>query len=238
MQRPAFAQNKIYHIYNRGVEKRKIFIDKQDYLRFIHDLFEFNNENPTLNFSRSFNSEKPMNEIQPRSHLLLKAREKEPRKLLVKILIFVLMPNHFHLLLQQKKENGISRFMQKLGTGYTMYFNQKYERIGGLFQGRFKAVVLEEHAHFLHLPYYLHTNPLDLLLDRGSTSIREQLKFLEDYPWSSFSDYIGDKNFPSVTQREFLLEFFGGAEKYRNETKQWLEEKVKNQEKIKDIALE
>lgn len=123
--------------------------------------------------------------------------------------------------------------MQKLGTGYTMYFNQKYERVGGLFQGRFKAVPVNEESHFIHLPYYIHSNPLDLNYG-GSTSI----EFLENYRWSSFPDYIGKKNFPSVTSRGFLLEFWGGEKEYAREMRRWLEEKEQNIEKIKDILLE
>ncbi|MBU1179301.1 transposase [Patescibacteria group bacterium] len=235
MQKPTFINNRIYHIYNRGVEKRKVFMDKQDYLRFIHCLFEFNDENPTLNTTYYFNPQTM--EVQPRYLTNLKAK-KEPRKLLVEILIFALMPNHFHLLLKQKKENGIVKFMQKLGTGYVNYFNKKYKRVGPLFQGKFKAVSINDHAHFLHLPYYLHLNPLELTNYRSPTSIVEQMKFLENYKWSSFPDYIGKKNFPSVTQREFLLDFFGGAEKYKKETKEWLKEKDKNFEEIKGFTFD
>src|SRR3989344_7215508 len=206
MQKPKFVENKIYHIYNRGVEKRKTFLDKQDYLRFIHNLFEFNDEAATKNLFFYFN--RLTSEVEP--HYLKPNRE--PRKLLVNILAFCLMPNHFHLLVQQIKENGVVRFMQKLGTGYTMYFNQKYERVGGLFQGRFKAILVNEESHFIHLPYYIHSNPLDLNYG-GSTSI----KFLENYQWSSFPDYIGKKIFPSVTSREFLLEFWGGEKEYAKE---------------------
>ena len=123
--------------------------------------------------------------------------------------------------------------MQKLGTGYTMYFNQKNKRVGGLFQGRFKAVLISEEAHFIHLPFYVHTNPLDLNYG-GSTSI----DYLENYRWSSFPDYIGKKNFPSVTSRGFLLEFFGGEKEYRKEMVKWLKDKEDNTEKIKEVTLE
>ena len=226
MFRPQFIENQIYHIYNRGVEKRDIFLDKKDYFRFIHDLFEFNDENPSINSSYYFNSNSKTIEVKPRST--------RPRKLLVEILVFTLMPNHFHLLLRQKKENGISKFMQKLGTGYTMYFNQKYERVGSLFQGRFKAILVDRQAHFIHLPFYIHLNPLENY--GGSTSLISMMNFLENYRWSSFLDYIGKKNFPSVTSREFLLEFFKGSENYKKEIFKWLKER--NLEKIKDVVLE
>jgi len=227
MQKPQLVENEIYHIYNRGVEKRDVFQNDKDYFRFIHDLFEFNDENPSLNLTYYFNPQTM--EVEPQ---YLK-KERNPRELLVEILAFVLMPNHFHLLLRQKKKNGITKFMQKLGTGYTMYFNKKYERVGGLFQGRFKAAIVSEEAHFIHLPFYIHTNPLALNYG-GSTSI----DFLKSYKWSSYPDYIGKKNFPSVTSREFLLEFFNGEKEYAKATENWIREKEKNIEGIKDIILE
>jgi putative transposase len=125
--------------------------------------------------------------------------------------------------------------MQKLGTGYTMYFNQKHNRVGGLFQGRFKAINIDGEVHFIHLPHYIHTNPLSLNYG-GSTSI----EFLENYRWSSFPDYIGKKNFPSVTKRGFLLNVFGSEKKYKALTEELLKEydEERNSEKIKDIIME
>ena len=233
MQKPQFVENQIYHIYNRGVEKRDIFLDDKDYLRFIHDLFEFNDRDPAFNVAYYFNSKSK----EVKSQYLEK--ERKPRKLLVEILLFTLMPNHFHLLLKQKQENGIVKFMQKLGTGYTNYFNKKYDRVGGLSQGRFKAVLINEEAHLIHIPFYFHTNPIDLIYG-SSTSIdwRGQIEFLENYRWSSFLDYIGKKNFPSVTSRKFLLEFWGGEKEYRKETEKWLRERDENIDKIKEITLE
>ncbi|MBI5420924.1 MAG: transposase [Parcubacteria group bacterium] len=156
MQKPQFVENEIYHIYNRGVEKRDVFMEDKDYFRFIHDLFEFNDTEVSFNLTFYFNSKTMYSEPQ-----YLKDK-KNPRKLLVEILAFCLMPNHFHLLLKQKKENGIVRFMQKLGTGYTKYFNEKNNRVGPLFQGAFRALLIKTDAHMLHLPFYIHANPLTL----------------------------------------------------------------------------
>jgi len=254
MQQPIFADNQIYHIYNRGVEKRNIFLDDKDRFRFIHDLFEFNDETPAANIYYKLNKllEFQSYEVKPRKI------EREPRKTLINILAFCLMPNHFHLLLQQKKENGIVKFMQKLGTGYTMSFNQKYERSGSLFQGTYKAVLIEKDSHFIHLPYYIHLNPLDLkfpewrnreqkqsyevkprkIEEIKNYNYKEAMKFLENYRWSSFLDYIGKKNFPSVTQREFLLEFFEGPEQYKKDTLKWLKEIDLGEEEIKKLTME
>lgn len=236
MKKPQFVENQTYHIYNRGVEKREIFTDDKDRFRFIHDLFEFNDENAVSNVSYYFNTNTKSMEVEPQ----YLNRERKPRKLLIEILVFTLMLNHFHLILRQKRKDGIVKFMQKLGTGYTMYFNKKYERVGSLFQGRFKAVLVNQESHFIHLPFYIHTNPLDLKIYRGSTSIdwQRQMRFLENYRWSSFLDYIGKKNFPSVTCRRFFLEFFGGEKEYKKETERWLKEKDKNLEEIKTLVLE
>ena len=124
--------------------------------------------------------------------------------------------------------------------GYARYFNEKYKRSGTLFEGRYKSVSVKNEAHFIHLPYYIHVNSLDLRFpewrDKEIKNYQEAMKFLENYRWSSFPDYIGKKNFPSVTQREFLLEFFGGPEQYKKDTREWLKEM--DLEGIKDLTLE
>jgi putative transposase len=231
MQKPQFVEDRIYHIYNRGVEKRNVFLDKKDYFRFIHDLYEFNDENSVLNLAHRL-TQKSI-EVEPRYN------KRKKRKLLVEILAFVLMPNHFHLLLRQLEENGIIRFMQKLG-GYTMYFNKKYERVGSLFQGRYKAVLVEKESHFTYLPIYIHANPLKIY--RGSTSINDAMRFLEEYRWSSFPDYMGKKNFPSLTSRQFLFDSFGGEKIFRKEMKETIgdlfKHKYDNFSIINNVALD
>lgn len=205
MRKIQFSETEIYHIYNRGVDKRDVFLDEKDYLRFIHDLFEFNDMNPVMNANYYFSS-------NSRSFKISK-----PRKLLVEILIFTLMPNHFHLVLRQLAEKGIKMFMHKMGTGYTMYFNNKYERNGALFQGRFKAKVIDENQYFSHIPFYIHANPLKLNYG-GSTSI----DYLKNYRWSSFRDYIGKRNFPSLISKGFILDYFRGEKEYEKEFIKWL----------------
>ncbi len=223
MRKFQFGENQIGHIYNRGVDKRDIFLKETDYLRFLHNMFELNDNRKHSNVGYYFKQNQNI-EVQPQYF------ERKPRELLVEILAFVLMPNHYHLILKQKKENGIVKFMQKIGTGYTMSFNNKYNRDGSLFQGRFKAVLVDSDPYLVHLLNYIHFNPLKLP-NLNSPN-------LEGYRWSSFPDYIGKKNFPSITSREFLLNFFGSEEKYRKEAEEWLKEKDKNTYLIKDIVLE
>ncbi len=228
----------IYHILNRGVDKRKIFLDRQDYFRFIHDLFEFNDQRIINTTFYAFNSQ--INDFVSRKYKAVEFKEKKPRKLLVNIHAFCLMPNHYHLLMSPRIEGGITKFMRKIGIGYAKYFNQKYERRGTLFESRYKSIQIVNEPHFYHLPYYIHLNPLDLKFPEWREgklrNYREALKLLKDYRWSSHLDYLGKKNFPSVTKREFLLEIFNGEKEYEKNIKQWLKDlKLEN---IKDVISE
>jgi len=235
MRKIQFINNEIYHVYNRGVDKREIFSDEEDYFRFVHDLFEFNDKAPAQN-SYYFYSKRELaqlSEVRPR-------KIDRVRKLLVEVLAFCLMPNHYHLLLRQKNNDGIRQLLHKLGTGYTMYFNAKNERTGVLFQGSYKAILVRQDNYFTHLPYYIHLNPLDLLEPEWRTgkikNYKKAVEFLESYRWSSHLDYIGKKNFPSVTQREFLLGVLAGSGNYRKNILNWLKEM--DLTKIKETILE
>jgi putative transposase len=225
----------IFHVLNRGVDKRKIFLDDQDYFRFIHDMFEFNDTKPVNNLTYFFRQSKDI-----ASPYIKNARFERKRNLLVFIYAFCLMPNHYHLLLSSKIEKGISKFMKKLNMGYAKYFNQKYKRNGALFEGRYKSVPIKNESHFMYIPYYIHLNPLDLISpewrDKELKDYKKALNFLENYRWSSHLDYLGEKNFPSVTQRDFLLNCFSGNKKYRQEIKNWL--KDIDLSKVENIILE
>jgi len=235
MKRPTFVDDEIYHAYNRGVEKRKIFLTEKDYLRFIHDMYEFNDERPAFNSGFHFGSllKSDFNSIFRGS-----------RKPLVEILCFCLMPNHYHFLIRQLIDGGITEFMRKIGAGYTNYFNTKYDRVGPLFQGKFKAVHVTKEAHLLYLPHYIHLNPLDLTMpewrEQRIRSPEKALKFLESYRWSSYLDHIGKKNYPSVTQRDFILNNHYRSPTsivdYRKEIRQWLEDIDLAQ--LQEVAIE
>ena len=130
----------------------------------------------------------------------------------MEIICFVLMGNHYHLLLKQLKDKGISKFMLKVGTGYAMYFNQKYKRTGRLFEGTFKSILADRDSYIVYLSRYIHLNPAERMesaqdedkkKERGNVAV-----FLSNYKWSSYLDYIGKKNFPSVIDKSFILNYF------------------------------
>ena len=205
------------HLLNRGVDKRDIFLDKQDYYRFIHGLYTFNDVENT-NPNHTYEKESSKSQME---------RSKN-RELLVNIHFFCLMPNHYHLMVSPAVEGGIPRFMKKLNMGYAKYFNEKNDRVGALFQGKYKSVLIERDAHFLYLPYYIHFNPLDLKMpewrENKIHNPKESLKYLQSYRWSSHLDYMGVKNFPSITQRKLFLELFGGEKKYTQSIKRYLKD--------------
>lgn len=223
----------IYHILNRGVDKRNIFLEENDYIRFIHDLYEFNDINPAPNVYYYFNKYKDV-----RRPYIVEGRKKRER--LVDVLCFCLMPNHYHLMLVPKVENGLTLFMKKLNGGYAKYFNEKYQRTGTLFERRFKRILIKREGHFVYLPFYIHSNPLDLKYpewrEKKLRDLGEAVKFLENYRWSSHLDYLGAKNFPSVTQREFLLNYFEGEKGYKESFYDFV--KSFDIENIKEFILE
>ncbi len=219
-----------FHTFNRGVDKRNIFLDDKDRFRFVHDLYEFNDQDRV--FDVGYRSNKFLDIASPEM--------KKKRKLLVDIHCFCLMGNHYHLLLSPRVENGISMFMKKLNMGYAKYFNQKYKRKGALFEGRYKSVLIDTESHFIHIPYYIHLNPLDFISpewrNRTIKNSKAAIKFLENYRWSSFLDYLGNKNFPSITERSFLLKIFKGTGNHRTEILNWI--KCMDFDVIKNLALE
>ena len=151
------------------------------------------------------------------------------------------MPNHIHLLVRQLKDEGITQFMRKFGTGYATYFNKKYSRMDHLFQGRFKAVHIKTNEQFKNVFVYIHTNGISLVepkwKEKGIENPEKIVKFLENYKWSSYPDYIGKKNFPSVTKRDFLLKVMGGEKGCKEFIKSWIKYK-KGIKDFGDVVLE
>ena len=128
MRKTEFTNDEYYHIYNRGVDKRKVFCEEGDYLRFLISMKEFNDIKPAGSlYEKSKQKRKPLSGFA--SHL-----EAGTMHYLIKIICYCLNPNHYHFIIKQLQNNGISKFMHKLNMGYTHYFNIKYNRSGSLFQ--------------------------------------------------------------------------------------------------------
>ncbi len=190
----SFTNGHYYHIYNRGTEKRKIFLDKSDYDRFITGMIEFN-------------TEKPIGSLFQNSFRELSTRGTK----LVEIVAYCLNPNHYHFILRQNTENGVSNFMLRLTGGYARYFNEKYQRNGSLFQGPFQAVQIADDHYLKHLSVYVNLNNLahqlpkkDLALTRTSW---------EQYSPDTYHAATINKEFVPV-QNAFILSFFKDKEDY------------------------
>ena len=204
----------LYHILNRGIDGRKLFLDSRDYARFVHDLYEFNDTSPAPEFTR-----RDIHDANVRY-----------RKRLVEIHGWCLMKDHYHLLISELIEGGLIKFMMKVNVGYAKYYNERYERHGHLFQGKTKKILIEHEAHFLYILNYLHLNPLDYLTgakkwrerDKGSIkNTEEALKYLNEYRWSSYLDYCGKKNFPSILSKNLFVNIFGN---YQEVVKDYLKD--------------
>jgi putative transposase len=219
-----------YHIFNRGVEKKNIFLDDSDRVRFIHDLYEFNDINPAPEFSRRFEKE----EMD-----LRKKREK-----LVNILAFCLMPNHYHLLCEELIDKGMSLFMKKIQGGYARAFNEKHKRSGYLFQGRYKRLLIDKESYLFSIACYIHGNSIDLWeykwKEKGISKEKMEgiLHFLENYRWSSHLDYFGKKNFPSVIKSNLLSGVFEEYGGYENVFKGWVDSFEMKKEEIAEYIIE
>ena len=210
----------LYHVLNRGVEKRKLFMEDGDRVRFVHDLYDFNDIESANNTSwRLKRTPAGIRAVRAGKNNDLRGRYSEERDQLVDIHGWCLMGNHYHLLLSERLDGGLTKFIMKLNVGYAKYFNEKYKRQGTLFQGRTKKIRITSDAYFLHILHYIHLNPLDFL--KGSEEWRTlkiknaatAMKHLKGYRWSSFLDYCGKKNFQSIITTELFGDVFGDYER-------------------------
>jgi putative transposase len=188
MNRDPFAPGEFYHLYNRGVDKREIFTNDHDRNRLALLLYLCNSIDPV-------NIQDSLSKGETFSQLWAKPQGKQ----LVSIGAWCFMPNHFHILVKEIGENGISRFMRKITTGYTMYFNNLNNRTGALFQGVFKATHASDSQHLKYLYSYIHLNPLKIVNRDwrealGGRPTEEGLykSFLRSYAWSSLPDYTAE----------------------------------------------
>jgi len=208
------SEGEYYHIYNRGVEKREVFTDLQDYERFFRLLYLSNGDKA---YTYRLVQGVPLNKIDRGNHLTA-------------IGAYVLMPNHFHLLLKETSEGGISKFMEKLTTGYSMYFNKKNDRVGPLFQGSFKAQHVDRDEYLKYLFAYIHLNPVKLIdpewKENGIQDRKRAKEYLAGYRYSSYPDYLGkEREEVAILDRKEFPEYFSGsgARDFEEFVDDWLE---------------
>ncbi len=220
MRKHSLIENEFYHIYNRGTEKRKIFLEDSDYLRFLLSMRLMNDEKDGLMFLwKNFHVKYPGVAVDEflRSNL-------KKEKPLIEFICYSLLPNHFHFMMRQLAEKGIERFMQRIGTGYTMYFNGKYQRSGVLFQGKFKSSRVKS-GNLLYLSTYINCN-----------AEVHGIANAESWRWSSYSDYLGKTKYGLCDKKVIMTEFKGSGD-YRNFAKENMKE-MKRKKTDEKIVLE
>ena len=194
----------IYHLLNRGVDKRTIVSHDNDRQRFVTNLFVMNNKKAIENFGYALSDAK--------HDFIDFVNQYKERDRLVTVHGWCLMDNHFHLLVSEKLKDGIGTFLRKLNIGYANYFNEKYRRSGSLFQGRTKKILIDNDAHFLWILHYIHFNPLDYNRRAGNwrtesiSSPGQALKWLDSYPWSSWNDYQEPGLYAPILEGSFMFQ--------------------------------
>jgi putative transposase len=192
------VNGQIYHVFNRGINRCPTFTSKKEYFRAL-DTFRY------YQFSGLPHSlSKYLNLEIEKKHGIVNRINSEDK--IITIFCYCLMPNHFHLLIRQEKDKGISRFMSNIQNSYTRYFNTRNNRDGSLFLDQFKAVLIETDEQFLHVSRYIHLNPF-------TSYIIKSLDDLEKYPWSSYQSYI--KSEQNIVDISYILSNFINGEEYR-----------------------
>lgn len=246
-----FVNGEIYHIVVKGIDENILFKDINDHYRGVFSIYEFNNAKQVVIKERRKARAKIKKQIKKVSQEFQKTIKevttRDPtsgdlRDKLVEVLAFCIMPNHIHLLVRQLVDGGITKFMKKLNGGYGGYFNRKYGRKGYVFQNRFTAVHIKTEDQLKVVFVYIHTNPVSLIEPKwkeiGIKNPEKAIEFLENkYRWSSYPDYIGKKNFPSVTDREFILKIMDRERGCKEFVDAWIKYKGEIRE-FAELALE
>ncbi|MEX0919431.1 MAG: transposase [Parcubacteria group bacterium] len=207
-----FALDEYYHLYSRGVDKRPIFLDQKDRNRFIKLLFVCNGSKPIV-----------YREIKS---LPLSLIETGPK--LTAIGAYCLMLNHFHILVRETNEDGVTKFMSKLLTAYSAYFNKKYNRTGALFESTFKSEHLNTDEYLKYIFSYIHLNPLKIMSPNWRESNLERLqveRFLESYKESSYLDYSSKegREESQILNKLAFPEYFVDEKAFKNNLFDWFE---------------
>lgn len=201
--REKIAIGEYYHIYNRGVDKRSITKDSKDVDRFMQSLKFFNSIKPIISLRDTLQNQNNIKVNTP----------------LVEIICYALNPNHYHFLLKEIEESGISEFMKRLNGGYTWYFNNRHKRSGALFQGRYKSVRVSSNEQLLHLSAYINLNEKGHKIS-GSTAGRAR---------SSWNEYAGEARI-NICNKSIVLEQFKSVKDYREFARASLIEILKSKE--------
>src|SRR3989338_3237907 len=209
-----FSPGEYYHIYHRGVDKRKIFLDRADYRRFLTTLFVANNTAPTRRSDYLYHDDG--------------IYELGKEMTLVDIGCYALLPNHFHLLVHEHTEGGMSKFAQRFLTAYTMYFNKRYQRTGPLLGGKFRAEHAKTDRYLKYLYAYIHLNPLSLKhpkwKDAEQIPKKEWVAELTRYQFSSLPDYL--ENMPrkqkAIIKPDAFPDYFGCPEVMLDDLADWI----------------
>ena len=206
-----FIGGEYYHIYNRGTNKMKIFNSLADYNRFTKLLYLVNSQE-TIQFSDT------------NENSIWKIKRGEP---LVEIGAYVLMPNHFHLLIKAKDEESTSLFIQRLLVSHSKYFNKKYDRKGSLFQGKSRSVHIDNDRYLKYLFAYIHLNPVKIIdpdwKESGIKNLGKTIDFLNKYKYSSYDDYAGkERTEAKILQTDAFPEYFKNLKEHINELREWL----------------
>ena len=177
-----FGMGEYYHIYNRGNEKKEIFREQDDFRFFLERMTKY---------------------------LLPEKFKQRVRELLpnntFSLISYCLMPNHFHLLIRQNTELPVTALMRRLGTSYSMYFNRKYQRVGGVFQDQYKMVLVDDNRYLIWLSAYIHQNP----------KVANLASNLKDYPWSSYNEFLGQSTL-AICDKNIILQQFANLDEYSN----------------------
>jgi len=220
IRKTPFVTGEFYHIYNRGVEKRDIFSDLNDQKRFFQSMEEFNTLQPIGSiYEKNFADKKFGGKASKSSKL-------------VNFITYCLNPNHYHFILEQASDDGVQKFMHKLGTGYTRYFNDKNNRNGALFQGKFKSVHINSNEQLLHVSAYVNLN--DRIHQFGGLAS----KLVESK--TSWGEYIGDGH-NDFCKKDIVLSQFknkGEYKKFAEESLQGILEKRYELDDLKCFLLE
>lgn len=212
MRKIPFKKKEFYHIYNRGVDKRNIFENQDDFRRFFRSILEFNTVEPIGSIFE--------NSVRKRNGETFG----HPMSKLVNIICYCVNPNHYHFILEPLTDGGIEKFMQKLGNGYTKYFNHKYGRSGVLFQGKFKSVHIDSNEYLLHLSAYINLN------DRVH-------KITLGHPMSktSWGEYVRSDEAGLCDNKEIVLGQFRNKQEYENFAKKALDGIIERKEITREI---